>query len=154
MTEKTMQAETSCSKTTSPATVSSTPPQPRGAERAVPATAVRRASIGAAIVSAFGASLCCIGPLAAAALGFTGIGAFARFHALRPYFTVLTVLLLAGAFLLTYRKAPAGACETGSPCETTVPGRADRLNRVVLWTVAVAALLVLSFPTWSGWIWR
>lgn len=152
MTEKTMQAETSCSKTTSPATVSSTPPQPRGAERAVPATAVRRASIGAAIVSAFGASLCCIGPLAASALGFTGLGVFVKLHAFRPYLAVLTVLFLVGAVHLTYRKAPAGACAPGSPCEATVPGRADRLNRVVLWTVAVAALLVLSFPTWSGWI--
>lgn len=129
-------------------------PLPRGAERAAPATAVRRASIGAAIVSAFGASLCCIGPLAASALGFTGLGVFVKFHALRPYLAVLTALFLAGAVHLTYRKEPAGACEPGSPCETTVPGRADRLNRVVLWAVAFAALLILSFPTWSGWIWR
>ena len=153
MTEKAMQAETSCCETTSPSAVTPLPPQPRGAERAALGTAVRRASIAAAIVSAFGASLCCIGPLAAATLGFTGFGAFVRFHALRPYLAVLTVLSLAGAVFLTYRKAPAGACEPGSPCEITVPGRADRLNRVVVWAVAVTTLLVLSFPTWSGWIW-
>ncbi len=154
MIEKARQAETFYCENASPSAVSSSPPEPRGAERAAPATAVRRASIGAAIVSAFGASLCCIGPLAASALGFTGLGVFVKFHVLRPYLAVLSVLFLAGAVHLTYRNSPAGACAPGSPCEATVPSRADRLNRVILWTVAVAALLVLSFPTWSGWIWR
>lgn len=154
MNQKPRQDETTCREDTTSPVASSSPPRHRVAERSAPGAAVRRASIGAAIVSAFGASLCCIGPLAATALGFTGLSVFARFHALRPYLAVLTVLFLAGAFLLTYRKAPAGACVPGSPCEARVTGRAGRLNRVVLWTVALAALLLLSFPTWSSWIWE
>lgn len=123
------------------------------AGRATPGKALRRATLGATVASAFAASICCIGPMAAALLGFTSLGAAVRFHALRPYLAVVTLLCLAGAFYLTYRGKPAAACEPGSLCATTEPGRMERLNRVILWVVGAVSLLVLTFPTWSGWIW-
>jgi len=92
--------------------------------------------------------------LAAALLGFTSLSAAVRLHVLRPYLMVVTLLFLAIAFHLTYRKGQAAVCEPGSLCEAAGQGRMARVNRVVLWIVAAVSLLVLTFPTWSGWIWR
>jgi len=114
---------------------------------------IRTGSLAATLVSAVAASICCIGPLAAALLGLTGLGALGQYERFRPYFTALTLLFLAGAFYLTYRPRSASACEPGSLCEEAGPDRLQRLNRVVLWIVTAIVLLVLTFPTWSAWIW-
>lgn len=114
---------------------------------------VQKASLAATLVTAFAASICCIGPLAAAFLGLTGLGALVKYERYRPYFTGLTLALLAGAFYLTYRPKPAAACAPGSLCQEAGADRVQRLNRVVLWIVTAAVLLVLTFPTWSSWIW-
>ena len=113
---------------------------------------LRRATLGATVAAALAASICCIGPLAATLLGATSLGALVAFHKYRPYFTGITLLFLAGAFYMTYRKKPE-ACEPGSVCAVAGPTRVERINRVVLWGVTVIGLLVLTFPTWSGWIW-
>lgn len=114
---------------------------------------LRRATLGASMASAFAASICCIGPLAAALLGATGLGALVAFERYRWYFTGITLFFLAGAFYMTYRKKIEGACEPGSVCATVGPTRVERINRIVLWVITVVVLLVLTFPTWSGWIW-
>lgn len=113
---------------------------------------VQTAGLAATLISAFAASICCIGPLAAAFLGLTGLGALVRYERYRPSFTILTLALLAGAFYLTYRPRPAAACAPGSLCEEAGPDRVRKLNRVVLWIVTAIVLLVLTFPTWSSWI--
>ena len=114
-----------------------------------------RATLGATVASALAASVCCIGPLAAALLGATGLGALVAFEKYRLYFTGLTLLFLSGAFYMTYRKKPSvsEACEPGAQCATTGPTRVEGINRIVLWVVTAVVLLVLTFPTWSGWIW-
>lgn len=114
---------------------------------------VQTASLAATLISAFAASICCIGPLAAAFLGLTGLGALVRYERYRPFFTILTLALLAGAFYLTYRPRPAAACEPGALCEEAGPDRVRKTNRVVLWIVTALVLLVLTFPTWSSWVW-
>lgn len=112
-----------------------------------------RAGLAATIISAVAASICCVGPLAAALLGMASLGALVRFENYRPLFAVVTLLLLAGAFYVTYRPRRTAACEPGSLCATHGPDRMDRLNRRVLWFVTAIALVVLTFPTWSSWIW-
>ena len=114
---------------------------------------LRRAGLAATLVSAVAASICCIGPLAAAFLGLTGLGALVKYERYRPYFTVLTLLALAAAFYTTYRKKPAEECAPGSLCAVEGPDRIANLNRVGLWVVTGIVLLVLTFPTWSNWIW-
>lgn len=121
--------------------------------RIVRSTGIQKASLVATLVSAFAASICCIGPLAAAFLGLTSLGALVKYEPYRPYFATLTLALLAGAFYLTYRQKPETACAPGSPCAEAGPARAQKLNRVVLWVMSVIVLLVLTFPTWSAWIW-
>jgi mercuric ion transport protein len=113
---------------------------------------IQKAGLTATLVSAVAASICCIGPIAAATLGITGLGALARYEPYRPYFAALTLVFLAGAFYLAYRKRPAEDCASGSLCATD-GDRIRKLNRAVLWVVTVIALVVLTFPTWSAWIW-
>ena len=116
------------------------------------AAGIQRAGLAATLVSALAASVCCIGPLAAALLGVTGLGALVKYEKYRPYFTGLTLVFLAGAFYLTYRKKPA-ECAPGSICATEGPDRVQKISRIVLWLVTAVALIVLTFPTWSGWLW-
>lgn len=154
MTEKPLQAEASRRETTPSSNFSPTSsPHVQTAEMAAPGQALRGATLGAAVASAFAASLCCIGPMAAALLGFTSLGAAAKLHSLRPYLTAVTMLSLAVSFHLTYRGGTAAGCEPGSRCETGRAGGKKRPNRFILWIVAVVSILVLAFPSWSGWIW-
>ena len=113
---------------------------------------LRKAGLAASVLTAVGASVCCIGPIAAAVLGIGSLGGLVRYEPLRPYFTVMTLALLAGAFYFTYRKKPAEACAPDSLCATHGPDRMAKLNRIVLWVVTTIALAVLTFPTWSGWV--
>ncbi|HXG57554.1 MAG TPA: mercuric transporter MerT family protein [Thermoanaerobaculia bacterium] len=111
-----------------------------------------KASLAASIAAAVGASICCIGPIAAAFFGLTSFAALVKYEPLRPLFTVATLLFLAGAFYLAYRRQPAEACEPGSLCATHGPTRVQKVNRIVLWVVTAIVLIVLTFPTWSNWL--
>lgn len=101
-------------------------------------------AIGAALL----ASLCCIGPILFVTLGI-GAGLASRFEPLRPYFTVLTLALLAVGFFTVYgrrTRATAGVCEADGRCANP---RARRRDKLVLWVATMVALLVLTFPQWS-----
>ncbi|MBW3564507.1 MAG: hypothetical protein KY459_07265 [Acidobacteria bacterium] len=113
---------------------------------AAPASASSR-SVGLAIITAVGASLCCIGPILAATFGVSSLAALSKYGFLRPWLAVLTVVLLGISFYLAYRKPKE--CRTGSVCETHGTDRIQRWNRVVLWTATIIIALVLTFPEWS-----
>jgi len=49
---------------------------------------LRKAGLAASVLTAVGASVCCIGPIAAAVLGIGSLGGLVRYEPLRPYFTV------------------------------------------------------------------
>jgi mercuric ion transport protein len=108
-----------------------------------------RASMAASVATAFGASLCCIGPIVAAMFGVTSLAALVKYEPLRPLFSAMTVVMLAAAFYMTYRKRPAEVCASRSVCETQGVDRVQRINRVALWIASTLALIVLTFPTWS-----
>jgi mercuric ion transport protein len=92
-----------------------------------------------ALVTAFLASLCCLGPLAFAVLGLGGAGALLKFVPFRPYFAVLTLALLGAGFYFTYR--PARAAADASDCDCAHP-KSNTLGKAMLW---IATLLVISF---------
>ena len=107
------------------------------------------------VMTAFLASVCCIGPLVLAALGM-GVGATgflagtAGFlKALLPYrpaFIGLTGLLVGISFYLAYWK-PKTACPPGGICRSEeAPGS----KRVWLWTMAAIALALVLAPYWLG----
>lgn len=102
-------------------------------------------TLGASVLTAIIASLCCIGPLAATLLGIGSFGVAAYFEAWRPYLLVLTFALLAAAFYFTYRKREV-ACADGT-CKVA---SAPRWNKVLLWIATVVVILFTTFPYYSG----
>ena len=111
-----------------------------------------KAGLVASVFAATAASICCIGPIAAAFLGFTSFAALVKYEPLRPLFTAVTFVFLGGSFYLAYRKPPAETCEPGSICATHGATKVQKINRIVLWTVTAIVLVVLTFPTWSNWV--
>lgn len=111
-----------------------------------------RLGMAASVIAAVGASICCVGPIAAAFLGFTSLAALVKYEPLRPVFSVITLGFLGSAFYLAYRKRPAEVCEPGSVCATHGPTRVQRINRIALWVVTAVVLAILTFPTWSNWV--
>lgn len=107
-------------------------------------------SLATGVLAAFAASLCCIGPVAAALLGTSSLAALVKYESFRPAFTAVTVVTLAYAFYAAYRKPNSEACTDGSVCETQGGAQVRRLNRVVVWVVASIAVVVLTFPSWSS----
>jgi mercuric ion transport protein len=106
--------------------------------------------IGASVLTAITASLCCIGPLVAVLLGAGGFAASAVFEKWRPVFLIVTFGLLALAWYLTYRK-PKTACAEGSACATKPVAQ---WNKVVLWLATGVVLVTAAFPRLSSAILR
>lgn len=101
--------------------------------------------LSGALAAAFGAALCCIGPLLFALLGLGAFGAASAFHALRPYLLVVAALALAAGFYRAYFRREA--CAPGEACATKPVNRAGRVG---LW---IAVVLVLAFafsPYYAG----
>lgn len=107
------------------------------------------ASIAGAVLSAFLASLCCLGPLVFAVLGIGGAGLLVKFEPYRPYFTVLTLGLLGAGFYFTYR-APRRAAKTastagGAECACEHP-TSNKVGKVMLWLATLLVIGFLGFP--------
>ena len=101
---------------------------------------------GAAVLAAFGASLCCVGPILFVTVG-VGAGLASTMEPLRPFFTGITVLALGIGFYTVYRRpSEADACAPGEACARP---RSRRREKVVLWAATILAVLFWSFPTWS-----
>lgn len=100
-----------------------------------------------ALVAAIGASICCVLPVAAAVAGIGSAAFGAVFEPYRPYMVAATILLLGFGFYRAYRPLPACA-----PSETCAVPESRRRQRLMLWVVAVLALLLLTFPYYIGWL--
>jgi mercuric ion transport protein len=105
-------------------------------------TATRNATMAGAVVSAFLASACCIGPLVLALLGLGGAGLLFKLEPYRPYFTGATALALGAGFWLTYRKPRLA---DGDACACEMP-TSSRIARILLWAVTAIAVAFWSFP--------
>lgn len=96
------------------------------------------------IISAFVASICCVGPLVFALLGIGGAGLLVKFEPYRPYFIVATFALLGTGFYFTYRK-PKGAATGGPECACPAP-KTNRAGKLMLWVATVLVIGFLAFP--------
>ncbi len=105
-----------------------------------------KAFVGASLLAAVAASLCCVLPIVFALGGFAIVGASAFFESLRPYFLTATFVLLCVAFYLAYRK-PKQVCEPGSACARP---RVTRFGRIGLWIATVFVIASAAFPYYSG----
>lgn len=103
-----------------------------------------RLAAGGAVAAAFASCLCCVGPLAAVALG---IGAFgAAVEPLRPYLLAASAVALGLGFRQEYSRSRVSCAADGS-CG---PGRANRMTRAVLWVAALAVLALGAAPYAAG----
>lgn len=100
--------------------------------------------MGAGVLTAFAASLCCVTPVFALLAGIGGIAStFSWLEPFRPYFIGLTVLLLGFAW---YRKLkpqwdPDCACEENPSFWK---------SKSFLGVATILAVLLLAFPYYSG----
>ncbi len=105
-----------------------------------------KAFVGASVVAAIAASLCCILPIIFVLVGAGIAGAAAFFATWRPLLLIITFLLLALGFYLAYRE-PSHACEPGMACERPAVARA---GRIWLWIATAFVILFAAFPYYSG----
>lgn len=97
-----------------------------------------RWAMGGAVLAAFAASLCCVGPLLFVVLGLGAFSAASVFESMRPWLLGVTAVFLAVGFYRTYFKREQ-ACAPGEACSTKPVNRAGRVG---LW---IASALVLAF---------
>jgi len=95
-----------------------------------------------AMLSAFLASACCLGPLVFALLGLGGAGLLVKFEPYRPYLMAVTLGLLGAGFYFTYRKPKVAP---GDDCGCPAP-RTNRVGRIMLWVTTAMVLASLAFP--------
>jgi mercuric ion transport protein len=100
------------------------------------------------VAAAVASALCCAGPLVAVALGLSGAGLAATFTPLRPYFVGGTVLALGFGFVVLHREEKR-ACEPGTLCASPI---ARRRMKWALWIATIVALPLVTFPSWSKFI--
>ncbi|MBI2375506.1 MAG: mercury transporter MerT [Deltaproteobacteria bacterium] len=122
-----------------------------GADPAAPKTEGWSVAANAgAVVSAFVASACCVGPLVFALLGLGGAALLVKLEPYRPYFMTLTFALLGAGFYFTYRKPRAAA--VGAACGCAAP-RTNRAGRIMLWAATGLVVALLAFPYIAPLIW-
>lgn len=101
--------------------------------------------IGAGIITAITASLCCITPVLALLAGASGIAAsFSWLEPLRPYLIGITILTIGFAWYQNLRAAKKSNCS----CETTEKKKFIH-TKPFLAIVTVFAIVMLTFPYYS-----
>lgn len=102
--------------------------------------------IGAGLLTALSASLCCITPVLALIAGTSGLASsFSWIEPFRPYLIGLTLLVLAFAW---YKKLKAKK-EIDCACETDEKPKFTQTKKF-LGIVTVFAFIMLAFPYYSG----
>lgn len=99
--------------------------------------------IGSGIVAAFGASLCCIGPLLLTVLGISGAASLTQFESIRIPMIVIVFFAFSVAGLALFKKR--AVCEPDSICADPM-----KYKRMVLfyWLGLLIAILGITSPYW------
>ena len=102
-----------------------------------------KSSLFAGVLSAIGASVCCVGPLVLLMLGIGGawVANLTALEPLRPWLIGATLLFLGLAFRRLYLQQHV--CEPGAACAEPI---VLRRQRWIFWIVALALLALLSVP--------
>lgn len=111
---------------------------------AEPGDAGGKAGLSGGALAAIGASVCCLGPLVLVSIGVGGAW-ISNLALLTPY-RWLFVLAALGFMGIAWRKiyrAPAAACEPGTPC--ALP-QTNRGYRILFWAVSALIVFAVAFP--------
>lgn len=103
------------------------------------------AALAGALAAAFGASLCCLGPLLAVFAGIGGAGLASTFEPLRPYLLAASAALFVVGGLALYRRPGGAACDQAGACAPSRP----RPGKALFWVAVALAAVLASFPVWS-----
>ncbi len=99
-----------------------------------------------AVLSAIGASVCCIGPLLLLSLGIGGawMSTLTSMETVRPFFFILSLIFIG----LGYRKLylVPDSCDDGEVC--AIP-EVRRRQRMIFWIGSALILLLLAFPWYA-----
>ncbi len=109
--------------------------------------------IGAGLLTAIAASLCCITPVLALIAGTSGIAStFSWIEPFRPYLIGLTILVLGFAWCqkLKPQKEIDCECETDDLPDAKAGKPKFILSKTFLGIVTVFSILMLAFPYYSG----
>ncbi|MDE3181855.1 MAG: mercuric transport protein MerTP [Bacteroidota bacterium] len=102
--------------------------------------------LGAGLLTAFAASLCCITPVLALFSGATGIAStFSWMEPYRPYLIGITIAVLAFAW---YQKLKPKKAEIDCACEEDKPSFWK--SKKFLAIVTILAFLLMAFPSYSN----
>ena len=106
--------------------------------------------IGAGLLAALAASLCCITPVLAVLGGLGGIAStFSFLEPLRPYLIGVTTLVLGFAFYKAYKPKKEDDVECACEDEES-PAKKNFLNsKAFLWVVTGVSILMFAFPSYS-----
>lgn len=106
-----------------------------------------RKLLGAGIVSAVAASLCCITPVLALISGTSGLAsAFSWMEPLRPYLIGITILVLVFAWYQKFRPRTQGEIECACDNDEKTP---FMQSKTFLGIITVFAVLMLAFPYYA-----
>jgi copper chaperone CopZ len=104
--------------------------------------------MGAGVVAALAASLCCITPILALIAGSSGLAStFSWLEPARPYFIGLTVLVIGFAW---YQKLKPQQAEIDCACEEDEVKKPFIQSKSFLAVVTVFSAIMLAFPYYSG----
>ncbi len=106
-----------------------------------------RWTTGGAVLTAFMASLCCIGPVVFALFGLGAFGAASVFESLRPDLLAVAVFALAFGFYRAYFRREE--CAPGKACATKP---VSKMNRVALWVALVTVVAFALSPYYVGYL--
>ncbi len=113
-------------------------------------TAFEKKWMGAGLLAAIAASLCCITPVLAVLGGLGGIAStFSFLDPLRPYLIGFTAIILGYAFYIAYKPKKEDDVECACEDEEN-PATKNFLNsKTFLWIVTGVSILMFTFPSYS-----
>ncbi|MCI0667581.1 MAG: hypothetical protein L0Y43_05960 [Methylococcaceae bacterium] len=99
-----------------------------------------------ALLTALGASACCIGPLVLVSLGIGGawVTNLTAMEAARPVFLIATLILIGLAFRKLY--LVPDSCESGVACASEP---VKRNQRILFWVGSAILIALLAFPWYA-----
>ena len=102
-----------------------------------------KSSLVAGVLTAFGATACCFGPLLLVTLGFGGawVTSLRALEAFQPIFALLTIGFIGFAFHRLYIKPRQ--CEPGDVCAVSA---VLKRQRIVFWVVVVIVAAMFASP--------
>jgi len=106
--------------------------------------------IGAGLLAAVAASLCCITPVLAVLGGLGGIAStFSWLDPLRPYLIGVTAVVLGYAFYNAYKPKKEGDIDCACEDEESQAKKNFMNSKAFLWIVTGVSILMFAFPSYS-----